>query len=304
METRLLKYFLAVAREQSFSKAADSLFLSQPTLSRQLKDLEDELGKQLLIRGNKKVTLTEEGMILRKRAEEIIELIEKAEQEVRLSDEDITGTIYIGAGETHAISLIARTANKLSETYPNIRYNFYSADGVDVSERLDKGLIDFGLLFEPTDISSYDSIPIPIHDTWGIIMRRDSPLAEKEYLESSDLWNIPLIVSRQQGDGSLISKALGKNNGLLNITAQYNLVYNASVMVSEGMGYALALDKLINVSGDSNLCFRPLYPKVEAVCHFVWKKYPVFTKAAQKFLEQFRKDIQEYDSQKKSGGLQ
>ena len=295
METRLLKYFLAVAREQSFSKAADSLFLSQPTLSRQLKDLEDELGKQLLIRGSKKITLTEEGMILRKRAEEIVELIEKAEQEVRLSDEDISGTIYIGAGETHAISLIARTANKLNETYPNIRYNFYSADGVDVSERLDKGLIDFGLLFEPTDISSYDSIPIPIHDTWGVLMRRDSPLAEKEYLEASDLWDIPLITSRQQDDGSMLSKALGKPDGMLNIAAQYNLVYNASVMVSEGMGYALAFDKLINVSGDSNLCFKPLYPKVEAVCHFVWKKYPVFTKAAQKFLDQFRKDMQEYD---------
>ena len=296
MEVRVLKYFLAVAREQSFSKAAEALFLSQPTLSRQLRDLEDELGKQLFIRGSRKITLTEEGMILRKRAEEIVELIDKAEQEVRLTDdEEITGTIYIGAGETHAISLIARTADRLSVQYPNIRYNFYSADGVDVAERLDKGLIDFGIMFEPTDISRYDSIPIPIHDTWGLLMRRDLPLAEKEFVEPRDLWDIPMIVSRQMDDGSALSVMLGKTDGLLNIKAQYNLVYNASVMVSEGMGYALCFDRLINVSGDSNLCFRPLYPKTEAVCHFVWKKYPVFTKAAQKFLEQFQQDMREYD---------
>ena len=296
MEIRVLKYFLVVAREQSFSKAAEALFLSQPTLSRQLRDLEDELGKQLFIRGSRKITLTEEGMILRKRAEEIVELIDKAEQEVKLTDdEEITGTIYIGAGETHAISLIARTADRLSIQYPNIRYNFYSADGVDVAERLDKGLIDFGIMFEPTDISRYDSIPIPIHDTWGLLMRRDSPLAEKEFVEPRDLWDIPMIVSRQMDDGSALSVMLGKTDGLLNIKAQYNLVYNASVMVSEGMGYALCFDRLINVSGDSNLCFRPLYPKTEAVCHFVWKKYPVFTKAAQKFLEQFQQDMREYD---------
>ena len=295
MEIRVLRYFLAVAREQSFSRAAETLFLSQPTLSRQLKELEDELGKQLFIRGSKKITLTEEGMILRKRAEEIVELVDKTEQEVKLTDEDdITGTIYIGAGETHAISLIARTADRLSEQYPNIRYNFYSADGMDVSERLDKGLIDFGILFEPMDISRYDSIPIPIHDTWGLLMRRDSPLAEKEFIVPRDLWDIPLIVSRQMDDGSALSVLLGKTDGLLNIKAQYNLVYNASVMVSEGMGYALCFDRLINVSGDSALCFRPLYPATEAVCHFVWKKYPVFTKAAQKFLEQFQRDMKEY----------
>ena len=297
MEIRVLKYFLAVSREQSFSKAAESLFLSQPTLSRQLKDLEEELGKTLFIRGGKRVTLTEEGMILRKRAEEIVELVDKAEQEVRLTDdEEITGTIYIGAGETHAIRLIARTADRLSEQYPNIRYNFYSADGVDVSERLDKGLIDFGILFEPTDLSRYDSIPIPIHDTWGILMLKGSPLAEKEYIEPHDLWDIPIIVPRQMDDGSALSALLGKTDGLLNIKAQYNLVYNASVMVSEGMGYALCFDRLINVSGDSNLCFRPLYPATEAVCHFAWKKYPVFTKAARKFLDQFQQDMREYNS--------
>lgn len=294
MEIRVLKYFLAVAREQSFSKAAESLFLSQPTLSRQLKELEIELGKPLFIRGGKKIILTEEGMMLRKRAEEIVELMDKAEQEVRLSDDDVTGTIHIGAGETYAMELIARTAKKLNEQYPNIRYSIYSADGVDVSERLNNGLIDFGILFEPMDISIYDSIPIPLRDTWGVLMRRDSPLAEKEFIEAKDLWDVPLIVSRQQDDGSMLSKALGKNDGMLNIVAQYNLVYNASVMVSEGMGYALALDKLINVSGESDLCFKPLYPKLEIACHFVWKKYPVFTKAAQKFLEQFRNDMKEY----------
>ena len=286
MDIRVLKYFLAVAREQSYSIAAERLHLSQPTLSRQLKELEEELGKTLLIRSNKGVTLTEEGMILRKRAEEIAELLDKAEQEVKQSSETISGKVYIGAGETHAIKLIADTARKLQKEHPYISYSIYSADGADVTDRLDKGLIDFGLIFQSYDITKYESIEIPLKDKFGVLMRRDAELAKKDKLHISDLANKPLIVPRQANHSYLIAKMLGTEKENMNITAEYNLVYNGSVMASEGMGYCICFDKLINVTGESNMCFKPLEPEIEAGCNFVWKKHTVFTKAAELFLKQ------------------
>ncbi len=292
MDIRVLKYFLAVAREQSYSIAAERLHLSQPTLSRQLKELEEELGKTLLIRSNKGVTLTEEGMILRKRAEEIAELLDKAEQEVKQSSETISGKVYIGAGETHAIKLIADTARKLQKEHPYISYSIYSADGADVTDRLDKGLIDFGLIFQSYDITKYESIEIPLKDKFGVLMRRDAELAKKDKLHISDLANKPLIVPRQSNHSYLIAKMLGTEKENMNITAEYNLVYNGSVMASEGMGYCICFDKLINVTGESNMCFKPLEPEIEAGCNFVWKKDTVFTKAAELFLKQFKQDAE------------
>lgn len=292
MELRVLQYFLAVAREQSISGAAGSLFLSQPTLSRQLKDLEDELGKQLFIRGNRKITLTEEGMLLRKRAEEILDLVEKTENEITTPDEIITGEVYIGAGETDAIRIIARVAEKVQEDHPQIKFHVFSGDSLDVIERLNKGLIDFGVLFEPVDLSKFEHIPMPVSDTWGVLMRRDSPLAEKEFITPQDLWDKPLIASRQQNKGSILYDWMKKPFEKLNIAATYNLVYNASLMVDEGIGYAFCIDKLINVTGDSNLCFKPLRPELKANIHFVWKKYQVFSKAADKFLKYFTDEIQ------------
>lgn len=292
MELRVLQYFLAVAREQSISGAAGSLYLSQPTLSRQLKDLEDELGKQLFIRGNRKITLTEEGMLLRKRAEEILDLVEKTENEITTPDEIITGEVYIGAGETDAVRIIARVAEKVQEDHPQIKFHIFSGDSLDVIERLNKGLIDFGVLFEPVDLSKFEHIPMPVSDTWGVLMRRDSPLAEKEFITPQDLWDKPLIASRQQNKGSILYDWMKKPFEKLNIAATYNLVYNASLMVDEGIGYAFCIDKLINVTGDSNLCFKPLRPELKANIHFVWKKYQVFSKAADKFLKYFTDEIQ------------
>lgn len=294
MDIRVLRYFLAVAREQSFSQAAERLYLSQPTLSRQLKELEDELGKQLFIRGNKGVTLTEEGMMLRKRAEEIIELVDKTEEEVRQSSEHIGGKVYIGAGETYAFKLIVDTAQKLQKDYPDIKYSIFSGDGTDVLERLDKGLVDFGLVFQSADPAKYESVEIPLHDTWGVLMRKDSPLADKKGITINDLKGCPLIIPRQPNHNTMISDMLEKKAPDANIVAEINLIYNASVMVKEGMGYALTLDRLINVSGDSEMCFVPLKPGMEAVCRFVWKRYPIFTKAAEKFLGQFLEDMEKY----------
>lgn len=290
MELRVLQYFLAVAREQSISGAAEYLHLSQPTLSRQLKDLEEEFGKQLFIRGNRKITLTEEGMILRKRAEEIIDLVKKTEQEITLNDEVVVGAIYIGAGETDAIRLLARSARQLQQEHPGIRIHISSGDSTDVTEKLDKGLIDFGILFDPKDLSRYNYLKIPQKDIWGVLMRRDAPLAKKEAICAEDLWDKPLILSRQHRKGSFLSLWLNRNEIDLNIVATYSLLYNGSILVDEGIGYALTLDKIINTKG-SDLCFRPLTPLLEASLYLVWKKYQVFTKAAELFLEHIQKNI-------------
>lgn len=291
MEIRVLKYFLAVAREQNISAAAESLFLSQPTLSRQLKELEEELGKQLFIRGSRKITLTEEGLLLRKRAEEIVELLDKTEKELSNSDEQVSGEIYIGAGETDGLRLIAKEAKELQEEYPQITYRIISGDAVDITERLDKGLIDFALLLEPVDISKYSYLKFPVKDVWGVLMRRDCPLAQKKSISPKDLRDMPLIVSRQALDGSELTQWLKSDNEQLNIVSTYNLVYNASLMVDEGLGVALCLDKIINVSGDSSLCFRPLKPKLEVGMSLVWKKYQVFSKAAEKFILKMQESI-------------
>ena len=290
MDIRVLQYFLAVAREESITKAAETLHMTQPPLSRQLKDLENEVGKQLLIRGSKKITLTEDGMLLRKRAEEMIDLMEKTKAELS-SDEHISGDIYMGSGETEAVSTIAKVAKNLQKEHPFIRYHIYSGDAEHIIERLDKGLIDFGLLVEPVDIAKYDYIRLPVKDTWGVLMRKDSPLAEKDSICAEDLWDKPLIISHQTVNSDEMGSWLHRDITKLNIVATYNLVYNASRFVKMGVGYAITLDKLINTSGDSNLCFRPLYPVSEAGLCIVWKKYQVFSRAAEQFLKQIQNEF-------------
>lgn len=291
MELRVLQYFLAVAREQSILAASESLHLSQPTLSRQLKALEEELGKQLFIRGNRKIVLTEEGMILRKRAEEIFDLVKKTKQELTSTDEILAGDIYIGAGETDAIRHIAKTAHRLQQKYPQVCFHMSSGDAVDVIDRLDKGLIDFGILLGDLDRGKYQSLKIPMTDHWGVLMRRDSLLADKDEITPQDLWDQPLIVSRQAIQQYPLLHWLGKDPNLLQITATYNLIFNASLMVEEGMGYALTLDKLVHTTGDSSLCFKPLTPKLELEMYIVWKKYQVFSKAAETFLTTLKNEF-------------
>ena len=291
MELRVLGYFLAVAREQSMVRAARSLHLSQPTLSTQLKALEEELGKQLLIRGSKgsrKITLTEEGMILRKRAEEILNLVQKTQREISLSDQTIVGDVYIGTGETDAVRFIARAAKELYQTYPGIHYHISSGNSDFVSEQLDKGLIDFGIVFGNVDHAKYHSIELPFKDLWGVLMRRDAPLAAKPVIRPEDLWDKPLIISKQEDSKATLSGWLQKELSELEVVATYNLLFNASLLVEEGLGYAIGLDKIINTSGNSKLCFRPLSPQREAGMQIVWKKYQVFSKACEKFIEKLK----------------
>ena len=289
MELRVLQYFLAIAREQSISGAAEFLHISQPTLSRQIRDMEEELGKQLFIRGNRRISLTEEGMILRKRAEEILGLVKKTEDEIAFSDDISEGDVYIGAGETHAVHLLAEGASQLQLQYPGIRYHIASGDTTDVLEELDRGLIDFGLLFDSVDKSKYECLQLPHQDIYGILMRRDCALAKKEVITPEDLWELPLICNRNSTHNENdLFKWLKKDITEINIIATYNLLYNASIMVEAGIGYAFALDNIINTTGTSPLCFRPLSPRLDAHMFLVWKKYQVFSKAAEKYLLQMQ----------------
>ncbi len=291
IDIRVLQYFLAVARETSITKAAESLNMTQPPLSRQLKELEDELGKQLLIRGNRKVTLTEEGMILRKRAEEMVALIEKTKSEIISSGENISGRIYIGGGETQGIRLIAKVAEKIQKTHPNISYHLFSGNADDVTERLYQGLLDFGILIEPADIKKYDFIKLPAKDRWGLLMRRNHPLAVKQGIKPKDLHGIPLIASRQSLAHNELSGWLGKQYESLHIVTTYNLLYNASLMVEENAGCALCLDNIIPEYENRPLCFRPLEPQITVGLNIVWKKYQVFTKPASLFLNMLQEEI-------------
>lgn len=288
MEIRVLKYFLAVSREGSITAAANSLHLTQPTLTRQLQDLEKELGQKLFVRGKYKISLTPEGMILRKRAQEIVEMVEKTEAEFRSISEIIAGDIYIGCGETDSMKQVAAVMKEIQQEYPDIKFHIFSGNAEDVIEKLDRGLLDFGILIQPIDLSKYDNITLPDKDVWGVILRKDNPLAQKKTIILKDLVNEPLIASRQ------MSPKYSKDSGFLdwfkdefdrlNIAATYNLVYNATIMVKAGIGSAITLDKLANTSKESEICFRPLSPKLESGLDLVWKKYQVFSPAAKLFL--------------------
>lgn len=292
MEIRVLKYFLAIAKEGSITKAADSLYLTQPTLTRQIQNLEQELGQKLFVRGKYRVSLTPEGLIFKKRAEEIIDLVEKTCAEFASTNEVIKGDIYIGCGETDSMKYIAVVMKELQNEYPEIKFHIYSGNAEDVTEKLDKGLLDFGVLIQPIDLSKYDYLTLPKKDVWGVIMRKDSPLAAKKVITLKDLLNVPIIASRQ------MSKKYSKESGFLdwfgkefnnlNIAATYNLLYNAAIIVDAGIGYAVSLDKLANTSEQSSLCFRPLSPKLESGLDIVWKKNQVFSPAAQLFLTKLK----------------
>ena len=299
MELRVLRYFLAVAREESLSGAAEFLHITQPTLSRQMMELEEELGARLFERGqkNRRLTLTNAGMLLRRRAEELVELADKTASELHHQGESISGDIYIGGGEPDAMRLIARTARELQKQYPLLRYHLFSGNAEEVMERLDKGLLDFGLLIGTANIEKYDHLQLPVTDSWGLLMRRDSPLAAQTTIRPHDLDTLPLLGSRQALLRNELSGWYGSDFERLNIVASYNLIYNAALMVEEGFGYALTLDKLVNTGGKSQLCFRPLEPRLEARLVLVWKKFQPLSAATSLFLAQLQNNF----SQQKTG---
>lgn len=284
MELRVLRYFLAVAREQNITAAAERLYLSQPTLSKQLMDLEKELGKKLFVRGNRKITLTEDGEFLRRHAQEIIDLADKTESAFRRSDESIAGDIYIGCGETEGMRMLIKVMKTLRVSYPEIRYHTYSGNDEDVAARLEKGLVDFGLFVGNTNLDKYNYIKLPVSDTWGLLMRNDNPLAKKSAVTPSDMKNISVLCSRQALEQNELSGWLGYDSKKLSIFSTHNLIRNVVIMVEEGLGSAICLSDLVNTNG-TNLVFRPFEPMIKAELILAWKKYQVFSKAAECFLQ-------------------
>ena len=295
MDIKSLTYFLTAAREGSITKAANSLNLTQPNLSRQINNLEKEIGKKLFIRSNYSIKLTSDGVLLKKRAEEIIDMIEKTRMEFQSSDDVIAGDIYIGCAETYYIKLIADVIKELRESYPKIIYHIHSGAYSEITEKLDKGLLDFGILIGDIDLSKYDYIDIPYKEVYGLLMRKDSHLSKNKFIEKHDLFDIPIMCPKiffnNKIQTSKFSEWIGNDFDKLNIILSYNLIYNAALMVEEGIGYALTIDKLVNTTNTSDLCFIKLNPRLEIELRVVWKKNQVFSEASKIFLEELKNKL-------------
>lgn len=285
MEIRTLRYFLAVAREENMTRAAQLLHVSQPTLSKQLKSLEDELGQKLFIRHSFNIELTEEGALLRDRAEDLITMADKITNELTAMDDITGGEIYLGLAESHNISHIARVIKSLKELYPGLHYNIISGDTEQVIDKLDKGILDFAVLAEDPDSRKYEFIPFPKADVWGLAMPKNDPLASKKRITVKDLVGLPLFCSGQAW-GKEIPEWAGREFDQLKLEGSFKLAYNAGIFAAEGLGYLLTLDGILNTTETGKLCFRPLSPKLETRLHLVWKKHQTFSPMAERFLSQ------------------
>lgn len=291
MEIRVLRYFLETAREGNMTRAAERLFISQPTMSKQLKELEEELNTKLFIRSNYSIRLTEAGMLLRERAEDILSLVDKTEAEFKSLEEVNSGDIYVGAPESESMTLFAEVVRELQKNYPKIRCNIYSGDLESVCDRLDKGLLDFAIVMSYVDLSKYNYLKMPAKDSWGLVMRKDDPLAGKTSFTVSELKGLPLICSKQW-TGQEFPQWFGLSTGEANIIATYNLAYNGSVMAKTGMGYAIILDHLIDTGESSGLVFVPLSGVPELEMYVIWRKYQTFTPIAERLMNMLQARFQ------------
>lgn len=291
MEIRVLRYFLETAREGNMTRAAERLHVTQPTLSKQIKELETELGKKLFIRGNFNVTLTEEGMILRKRAEDLLSIAEKIETEFKNMDSITGGDVYIGCAESYLIKYLAKAVKNLNEKYENIHYHITSGGTEQVIEKLERGILDMAFIVEPPELSKYNYLDIPEADKWGIYMLRDCPLTQKEYITVDDLLPYPVFCSEQSVKADLPRWA-GEKAEKLNVIANFNLANNSFVFVHEGLGLGLSFEKIIEVNDNTDLVFRPLEPPLYNKMCVIWKKYQMFTPVAELLLEEIKKVIQ------------
>ena len=290
MEIRTLRYFLAVAREENMTRAAEQLHVTQPTLSKALRSLEDELGKKLFTRHSFSIQLTEEGVLLRNRAEDLVSMADKIEKEF-LSLDDITGgDLYLGMAESYQIGFLAREIHALKQKYPDLRYYITSGDTEQVAEALDKGLLDFAVLAELPDAVKYDSLVFPESDVWGLVMPSDDRLAKKTTIHVEDLIGLPLFCSGQSWEKDIPHWAKEHMQNL-RLEGSFRLSYNASLFAKEGLGYLLTFDRLIDTSAESGLSFRPLEPTLETKLYLVWKKYQTLTPIAERFLEQIRRSF-------------
>lgn len=287
MEIRVLRYFLEIAREENMTRAAERLHISQPSLSRQMKELESELGKKLFVRSSYSIHLTEEGMLLRKRAEDLLAMADKITNEFKTMDDITGGDIYIGCAESYLIKYLAQAVRQLNIRYSGIRYHITSGDTEQVAERLDKGLFDMAFIVEPPELSKYNYLEVPETDTWGAIMRKDCPLSKKKAIRIEDIIDYPIFCSEQSARVDL-PRWCGENIDKLNIMATFNLANNEAVFVREGLGIALTFDRLVDTGYDSELCFRPVTPALHTKMYVIWKKYQIFTPIAELLLNELK----------------
>ena len=291
MELRVLRYFLTLAREESISRAAEALYITQPTLSRQLAELEEELGVRLFERGKRKITLTEDGLLLRRRAEEMTELADKTERELRERTERLAGVVSVGAAETVASELLVRAVDSFRRKYPDVTFELDAGIADRVKERIDAGLLDLGLLIEPGDIAKYDFVRLGIDDRCGILMNASAPLAQKQSVTAEDLLGLPVVGPAREGVRQFYRNALGETFDQLNFIATFNLVNNAAWFARLNVGYVFTIEGTLRHFGTPDLCFRPFSPELRQSTFLVWKKYQPVSRAVTKFIEHLKKNV-------------
>lgn len=287
MEIRTLRYFLAVAREENMTRAAETLHVSQPTLSKQIQSLEEDLGKKLFIRHSFRIELTEEGLLLRKRAEDLVSMADKIAGEFAALGDVTGGDVYFGLAESYQIRYLAREIRRFKEVCPGLRYHITSGDTEQVTEKLDRGVLDFAVLAEAPDTGKYNFLRFPEADVWGLVVPREHRLAEKAQISADDLAGLPLFCS-EQGWRRDLPGWCGEKMDELRLEGSFRLSYNASLFVREGLGCLLTLDRLIDTSPESGLVFRPLTPRLEERLYLIWRKYQVFTPIAERLLAALR----------------
>ncbi|EIQ7148361.1 LysR family transcriptional regulator [Enterococcus faecalis] len=285
MEIRKLQYFLTVAREENITRAAEILFISQPALSRQIQQLEEELGVQLVIRGKRKIILTEVGMLLRNRAEEILSLIEKTENECKAFDSKINGQIFVGIPESNAGKQLIELLNSFRSEYPDATYDIYTGTGDDIQDRMEKGLVDIGVLMAPANIEKYHSIELDQQERWGILLPVSSPLSQKSTIQPEDLENVPLLISKRYRGSKELSRWFSVEMDELNVVATFNLTTNAAIMVKNGMGFATVVGGSFLGEAENTICFRPFFPPIYSKSVLAWKKNQMLNPTVKKFLE-------------------
>ena len=286
MELRTLRYFLAAAQEENITKAADILHVTQPTLSRQMMDLERELGVTLMLRGKNGLTLTDDGIFFRQRAQEIVELADRLEKSFVERQNNISGMVVIGASETVGSQRLARLIKEFSRKYPAVQFTLYNETVDNIKDRLDKGLVDIGLLLEPVDVTKFDYVRLSQQDTWGLLVRDDHPLTEKESLTADDVASYPLILPLRDNIRVEILHWLGRDEKELTIPLFYTLLSNAALMVAEGLGCAFCMDGALAIRSDPRLRFIPLEPRRVTHSVLVWKKNKIFSPATSLFIQE------------------
>ena len=292
MEIRVLNYFLVVAREENITRASEVLCITQPTLSRQLTQLEEEVGIQLMVRGKRKVTLTEAGILLRRRAEEIIELVDKTEKELQEQEKLVSGEISIGSGEMEGTKIFPKLFKNFKERYPRVRYELYTGNADQIKEKIDQGLLDFGLLLEPVSIEKYDFIRLNIKERWVVLMLPDDPLAKKEFITPEDLCGSPIIIVKRASVHNELANWFGNYYENIPIFATHNMSNNAAVLVEQGLGYAFVLEGSVNFYDKNKICYRPLSPDILMNSVIVWKKNQIFSHTSKKFLEHIKQYLE------------